>query len=438
MLLYDPAVFTLPEEVRERDTVVATYLLETEADVDVFTRTAAISIEQTTGTWVPVPEETPELRRRHVGKVVGIYEVPFYEDAAPSDQPRRFVVRIAYPQVNFGPDFPMLLTTVMGNISSLGRLKLLDLELPRSFTEAFPGPRFGIQGVRELLGVFDRPLLNNMIKPCTGFPPEVGAKLAYEVVAGGVDIVKDDELLADPPFNRIEDRVKAYMAALRRAYEETGQKALYTVNITGEPRQLLENARRALDAGANALMVNYVTAGLGALRMLAQDPEINVPILGHPDFAGALVASPWTGVSSLLLGGKLPRLAGADMVILLNPYGKFPILRDRYLQVAVAMTAPWQGIKPTLPMPAAGMHPGLVEVTLKDLGPDCVMSAGGGIHAHPMGPRAGARAMRQAIDAAVRGVPVEEAAREQPELKAALEKWGVWRPGKSGAYELRK
>ena len=154
--------------------------------------------------------------------------------------------------MNFGPQIPMLLSTVIGNISMSGKLKLLDLQFPKNFLESFQGPRFGTQGIRDLLGVPERPLLNNMIKPCTGYTPEVGAKLFADALRGGVDIVKDDELIADPPFCPMEERIKLYMAEAKRHYERTGSKVLYTVNITDRADKIKDNAKRALDAGANA------------------------------------------------------------------------------------------------------------------------------------------------------------------------------------------
>ena len=90
----------------------------------------------------------------------------------------------------------------------MGRIKLLDIEFPKKYLEGFKGPKFGIEGIRKLLGVSKRPLLNNMIKPCTGFTPEVGAKFFYSAAAGGVDIIKDDELLSETEYNKRTARVK--------------------------------------------------------------------------------------------------------------------------------------------------------------------------------------------------------------------------------------
>ena len=196
------SMLALSEQIQdEGGYVIATYYLETGVDSDIVKKISAIAVEQTTGTWVPVPEETPEMREKHVAKVVGIYEVPGHEFEVPYDlDSRHFVFQLAYPAVNFGPQIPMLLSTVIGNISMSGKLKLLDLQFPKSYLESFKGPKFGTKGIRELLDIPERPLLNNMIKPCTGYTPEVGVKLFSQAIRGGVDIVKDDELIADPPF----------------------------------------------------------------------------------------------------------------------------------------------------------------------------------------------------------------------------------------------
>ncbi|APC08150.1 RuBisCO large subunit C-terminal-like domain-containing protein [Neomoorella thermoacetica] len=432
-------MLAIPEQIEKEDSyVIATYYLETGARSDIVSKISAIAVEQTTGTWVAVPEETPEVREKHVAKVVGIYEVPGHEFEVPAEAgTRQFVFQLAYPAVNFGPQIPMLLSTVIGNISMSGKLKLLDLKFPTPFLEGFKGPKFGTKGVREILGVEKRPLLNNMIKPCTGYTPEVGARLFSRAVRGGVDIVKDDELIADPVFCPMVDRVRLYMEEARRIYEETGHKVLYTVNVTDRADRVRDNARRAIDAGANGIMLNYLTVGISVLQALAEDPEINVPILAHLDFAGTMYESPYSGMSSHLILGKLARLAGADIVVYPSPFGKFPFLRERYLEIGHNLLSKWLHFKPVFPMPGGGVMPSVVPAIVKDLGNDCILGAGGAIHGHPMGPEAGGRAMRQAIDATMKGIDLRDAAKEHPELKAALDAWGYPDEEKPGIFEIK-
>ncbi|MGI6513078.1 MAG: ribulose 1,5-bisphosphate carboxylase [Syntrophomonadaceae bacterium] len=432
-------MMVIPEHIEATgDYVIATYYLQTGRDLDIVKKISSIAIEQTTGTWVAVPEETPEVREKHVAKVVSIYEVPGNEYEVPESQDKRqWVFQLAYPAVNFGPQIPMMLSTIIGNISMIGPLKLLDIKFPPGYLSQFKGPKFGVEGVRQLLGVYDRPLLNNMIKPCTGYSPEVGCQLFTRAVEGGVDIIKDDELIADPPFNPIEKRIKLYMEAIRKHYEDTGHRVLYTPNITDGALKVLDNARRAIDAGANALMINYLTVGISALQGLAEHPDINVPIMAHLDFAGTMYESPVSGISSYLILGKLARMAGADMVVYPSPYGKFPLLRERYLQIGHHLNSPWCNINRVFPMPGGGVMPNCVDVIYRDLGLDCIMGAGGAIHGHPMGPVAGARAMRQAIEAAVAGIPIVEAAKEHPELQAAVDAWGLIETEGNGIFDIK-
>jgi 2,3-diketo-5-methylthiopentyl-1-phosphate enolase len=262
-----------------------------------------------------------------------------------------------------------------------------------------------------------------MIKPCTGYSVDVGAELFRAAALGGCDIVKDDELLADASFNSVADRVTRYLQIEKEVFEETGEHTLYTVNVTDSVPKVFENARHAVEIGANAIMVNYLAVGFPVLQALAEDPVVNVPILAHMDVAGALYMSPWHGISSHLVLGKLPRLAGADVVVFPAPYGKAPVIPDRFVNVARNLRFPMHGLKPAFPMASGGITPSMVPQVVEDLGPDVVIGSGGGIHAHPDGPVAGAKAFRQAIDATMQGVPLKEAAGSHPELAKALETW---------------
>jgi len=414
----------LPDGVDYDEYLIATYLAAFPAAFPIPRLSLALAVEQSTGTWVAVPGETPEVRRRHVAKVTGVYEVPDFEFAVPpSVETRNWVIQVAYPEINIGEQIPMLLTSVVGNISMAGNIKLLDIRFPEKYVAGFNGPKFGIAGVRDILGVPKRPLLNNMIKPCTGYPLEVGAELFRKAALGGCDIIKDDELIADASFNSIEGRVKRYMEIEKQVYEETGEHTLYTVNITDKVPRVFENARRAVELGCNALMVNYLAVGLPVMQALTEDPDINVPILAHMDIAGAMYMSPLHGISSHIVLGKLPRLAGADIVVIPAPYGKAPVITDKFQNVARNLTFPLYHLKPTFPMASGGITPSMVPQVVRDLGTNIVIGSGGGIHAHPQGPIAGGRAFRQAIDATMHGINIEDYAEEHSELAAALKEW---------------
>lgn len=428
---YSPLLNPLYEGCDMNDLVVGTYLIGADKEETAIIKAASIGIEQTTGSWIDVPEETDEMRAKYASKIISIYEVPAaYENQADVNLEvkgmRFYVIRIGFPVANIDDNIPLLIGSVCGNIMSMPYLKLLDIDFPKKFVDKFQGPKFGIQGIRDILGVQDRPLLNNMIKPCTGYTPDVGAKLFFEAAAGGVDVIKDDELIGgDRDFNKLADRVKANMDAAHRADEIKGEKTLYACNITDEVSRLKANAMTVIENGGNCIMVDLHGIGYSAARMLAEDPEITVPILGHSCFNGAFTASPHQGMSSKVVS-KLARLAGCDIYLTQPPYGKFDNTFDNYIINLITVKAKMYDLKPMLPFVGGGVVPGLVPRFMEDAGTDILLGVGAGIHGHGMGPRAGAKAHRDAIAACMNDVPLREAAKNSPELTWSIEKWGIY------------
>lgn len=427
---YDPEPYALPEGIDFEQHVIATYYVAFPKELDVVALAPVLAIEQSTGTWTPVPGETPEVRAKHVAKVVNVFEAPEHEYIVPEEvKERQWIVQVAFPAANIENQIPMLLTACLGNISMAGKLKLLDLRMPKAILDGYQGPKFGIDGIYKCLGIpknKHRPLLNNMIKPCSGYPVKVGTELFYQAARGGCDVIKDDELIADMAYNHVMDRVKAYMKMEKRVFEETGEHTLYTVNVTDRLPKMFDLAHAVVEAGGNALMVNYLAIGPEAMRTLAEDKNINVPILAHMDCAGAYYMSPYHGVASSIILGKLPRLAGADTVVV--PFalgGKAPYLPERFRQVVQTLTYPFGKLKPMMPMPSGGITPVNVPDIVGALGSECMIGSGGGVHAHPDGPVSGGKAFRQAIDAALKGIPIMEYGKEHEELGKALGIWGV-------------
>jgi 2,3-diketo-5-methylthiopentyl-1-phosphate enolase len=424
---YRKEFYGLYESLDPEAYIIGIYLAKAKTK-DYIRLAGEVIIEQTTGSWTKVPLETPELMAKHGGKVINIFEVPDYEYDAPEDDLRTFVMELAFPTINYTSQIPMLLSTVMGNISMMGTLKLLDLKFPKSFAAGFPGPKFGIDGMRKYLNVPERPLLNTMIKPCTGLSPAVAAEQCYQAALGGVDVVKDDELVANASYSKVVERVKAFMASEKRAFEQTGEHTYYAVNITDNPHKILENAKAARDAGANMLMLNTLTAGFGSLQMLAES-GFNLPIMSHPDYAGVLSWSAESGLSSHMTLGKFLRMCGADISVYPTHWGKLPISNEQAVKIQYSLQYPLYDMKGAWPMPSGGMTQGMTEEVMHLMGNDIIIGAGAAIHAHPMGTTAGGKAFRQAIDAVMAGRCLSDAAREYKELGEAVQAWGI--PGVS-------
>ncbi|MDR1496748.1 MAG: transcriptional regulator [Clostridiales Family XIII bacterium] len=424
--------FTLPEELLDRDYLVATYYCEFPGDVDILKKAASFAVGQTVGTWVPVPGVTDEMRENHMGRVVGIFDAPPTELATRSDVAggaageRAYFLEIAFPAVNFGSDFPLMLTTLLGNDASTStQARLVDVRMPRALAEGFGGPNLGLAGVRKATGIYGRPLLMSMIKPCTGLTPEAGAEIFFNAAVGGLDMVKDDELLGDTSFSPVARRVEAYEAAADRVFVETGRRPLYIVNITGSAATLVERAKAAMDAGARGVMASCAAVGYSAYRGLSDYLNgKDVLLMGHYASSGMFYEGPLSGMGSHLAVGRFPRLAGADLMMINTPYGGYPLRYEKYMKTVHHLTLPFYGIKPTMPVIGGGVHPGLTAKFIGELGEDVILAAGGAVHGHPMGPAAGAAAMRQSIDAAVEGTSAVEYAESHEELAKALEAWG--------------
>ncbi|GGG58600.1 2,3-diketo-5-methylthiopentyl-1-phosphate enolase [Paenibacillus radicis (ex Gao et al. 2016)] len=388
---------------------------------DFHKKAQSIAVGLTVGSWTDLPEARKADMEKHLGKVLSVD----VHELAGGD--RYADIRIAYPDINFSRDIPALLVTIFGKLSMDGKIKLIDLDVSEQFQSAFPGPTFGLQGVRDALGIHDRPLLMSIFKSVVGHDLANLEDQFFKQALGGVDLIKDDEILFENPLTPLEKRVEVCMAAARRAQQETGQKLLYAVNLTGPTSQLADNARKAINAGANALLFNVLAYGYDVLHELSKDSSINVPIAAHPAMAGAFYPSPHYGIGASVLLGKLMRLAGADLVLFPSPYGSVVMPKEENLAVKDALLAPSDKLRTSFPVPSAGIHPGLVPLILRDFGTDVVVNAGGGIHGHPMGTAAGGQAFRIAIDASLNGTPLREAAAKpgNEPLQAAIDAWGV-------------
>jgi len=419
---YRMNLYQLPESIEYDDYVIMRVILKSETK-DSIKMAGEMAAEQSFGSWVELPGVTDKLIETYGAKVISVFSVPDYTDKLP-DEPRYICIELAYPTINFGYQLPMMFTSIAGIIGMM-HLKVVDVRFPQPFLNELPGPKFGIEGLRSFLNIWDRPLLLSMIKPCVGLSPKETAQLFYEVTSGGFDIIKDDEKIAGTSYSPIVDRVKAVMQKEKQVYEETGNHKYYAVNITDKPDKMLENARKAKEAGANMLMINVLSAGLAALQMVAES-DVDLPILGHPDGVGAVSWCESRGWSAHLMLGKFPRLCGSDIIGYGSSHSKIMHTQDSNMRAALCMLSPIKGIKKSFPMPAGAVHAGSIKPLIEDLGDDFVIGAGGGVYGHPSGARAGAVSIVQALSCIKENKSLLEAVKEHKELSEAIEKWGFY------------
>ncbi len=353
---------------------------------------------------------------------------------------------IAYPLDLFEPgSIPQLLSSIAGNIfgmKAVGGVKLLDVRFPQEYVRGFKGPTHGLDGVRKILGVHDRPLLATVPKPKVGLTPEETGRVSYEALAGGIDLIKDDENLTSLSFNRFEERLKHVMKAIDKAENETGEKKGYLANITGETEEMKRRLKLVHDYGNKFIMVDILTAGWGALQTIREFAgEYGLAIHAHRAFHAAFTRNPDHGVSMKVVA-RLARLVGVDHLHIGTVVGKLVSPLEEVLSLKNTLTLQredddpsrkqlgmnWGHIKPVAPVSSGGLHPGLIPDVIDILGWNIMIQVGGGVWGHPDGGYSGAKAVRQAVDAALKKIPLEEYAEEHKELKRALEKWGRVKP----------
>lgn len=295
--------------------------------------------------------------------------------------PSGFQAEVSYNVEIVSGEITQLLNVVFGNISLKPGIRAEKINFSPSLFQWFHGPKFGIQGLRELLKVFDRPLLCTALKPM-GLSNKELASLAYQFAKGGIDIIKDDHGICNQPFSPFQDRVLRCVEAVQRANQETGGHSIYVPSVTGPNTQLGVRSNFAKQAGAGGVLIAPGIVGLDRMQGLADDPSFDLPILYHPTFIGSFITNPAGGISPYLLFGQLARLGGADIVIFPNHGGRFSFSERDCHQIARGATEPLGGIKPIFPAPAGGMRLDVIPQMLDFYGIDVVLLIGGDLHRH--------------------------------------------------------
>lgn len=412
------------------DRIEADYIIETAIDPHKAAETMAG--EQSSGTFLPIPGETEELKARSAARVENfeVYETvdtPSLPGAAVGETYQRARVTLSWPLGNVGPSLPNLMATVSGNLFELkpfSGLRVMDIRMPQAFVDAYPGPQFGIDGTRRLTGVSKGPLIGTIIKPSVGFSPQETADRVAVLAEAGIDFIKDDELQTDGPYCPFEDRVKAVMAVINAHAQKTGKKVMYAFNLTGEIDEMRARHDFVRDMGGTCVMASVNSVGLGGMIALSRHTQL--PIHAHRNGWGYLSRHPMLGWSHVAWS-KFWRLAGADHLHVNGLRNKFCEPDDSVIQSAQSLLTPLFDDKPCLTMPVFSSGQSAIqpaETYRRMQTTDLIYAAGGGIVGHPDGIEAGVRSLREAWDAAEQGIPAADHAKDHPALARALDAYG--------------
>lgn len=410
--------------------ITAKYYIETPFELEKAAQ--VLAGEQSSGTFVEVPGETEELKTRFAARVESIKPLETVtEPAIPGAKSgtgkyHRATIEVSWSVENFGNNLPVLISTLQGNLYEITQftgLKLMDIDLPDSYSEAFRGPKFGIEGCRKLTGVFRRPLIGTIIKPSIGMTPEQTAALVKTLVEAGIDFIKDDELLGSSANSPFEKRVDAVMRIINEYAQDTGKKVMYAFNISDDMDDMQRNYEKIVNAGGTCAMISLNSAGISATKKICDLGEL--AIHGHRNGWGMMNRHPLLGIEFPAYQ-KLWRLAGVDQIHVNGIQNKFWESDDSVVRSIEACLKPMFGGFSVLPVVSSGQWGGQAPETYRRTQTvDLLYMAGGGIMAHPSGPAGGVRALHQAWEAAVAGLSVEQAAVKYPEFGKSVEKFGA-------------
>ncbi len=399
------------------DRINASYQLSTSADPQ---RTAAlIAGEQSSGTFIAIPGEDEALKAR----AAATYDIQALDDQPVEGDVRHYRLTLSWPLANIGLSLPNLMATMAGNLYELRpvkSLRLLDFDLPRAFADAYPGPAFGIAGTRALTGVPQAPLIGTIIKPSVGLSAADTAAMVEQLCAAGIDFIKDDELQADGPACPFDERVRLCMQVIRKYAERSGRKVMYAFNLTGELDEMRRRHDLVMAEGGTAVMLSLNSVGMSGFNAFRRHTQL--PIHAHRNGWGYLQTG-WSYVA----WQKLWRLAGVDHMHVNGIANKFQEDDNSVIASARACLQPLFSHKPCAVMPvfSSGQTVMQAEPTWQRLqSPDLIFLAGGGLFAHPGGIASGVNALRQAWDAAMAGVPLQQAAASHRELREAIATFG--------------
>ncbi len=421
----------------------------------------AVASESSVGTWAAVKA----LYYKHVQKVAAkVFDVK-------KDGERSYWIKIAYPEAHFEPgNMSQILASVAGNVfgmKAVNSLRLQDIQWTKKILKSFPGPQFGISGVRKIFNEKKRPLMLSVPKPKVGMTTAEHKNIGWQIWTGGLDLLKDDENLTNQWFNPFYKRVAETLAVRDKAEKVTGDVKSYLINVTAPTVQEMEKrAKFVAKQGGEYVMIDICTGGwmaVSSLREICQD--LGLAIHAHRAFHGSFTRIPSHGFSMLNLA-KTVRLLGVDNLHIgtagvgklvggavevrniqrhitaghgystVSEYHEKAKNVHHHITSDIAPANPkehslqqnWYGTKPVFPVSSGGLHPVIVEDVLDRMGTNIMLQIGGGCHGHPKGSHAGAKAMREAVEAYMDGVHVDDAAKSSKELQQALEYWGHTRP----------
>jgi 2,3-diketo-5-methylthiopentyl-1-phosphate enolase len=387
-------IVSIGSQYKKEESIEIVYYLKCDGDIREVAEKLAIN--ETTGKWIGAGEPTP-LFKKCIADVDKIYIFNRGEG----------IIFIRTPLINLSeendPLYQILMLACGGPVLEFvyySDVVLIDINLPEKILKKFPGPSFGINGIRKIIETpYPEPIVGTIIKPCAGLTEKEVAEKCYLAAKGGVKFIKDDEKMLGPSYCEVKKKIRYVSSALKKAYEETGNKCIYAAHLVERADKIKDTAKRYIDYGATGLMLNVVLGhNFEVLKILREDKEINVPLYAHSGGRSALSTGNRRIDDTFIV--KLIRLCGGDFF----QHGVFGV-KDTHIasldeellnHLIFVMREDLNGIKDTVPVAAGGLRLDNLKLNLekhydKKFGYGVALLAGSYLLGHPEGPYQGAK-----------------------------------------------
>jgi len=370
------------QEINKENYIIVKYFLKSQSTL----RDAAwnLAIGQSVG--------NPNVRNKwETDELFNIYSAVVIEDEEKLKTVSEGVVYVAFPKINLDWEtdgISQLLCFIMGgqlDIDIITKCHVLDIEFPESIKQTFKRPYYGLSGFRKFTNTFNKPLFGGIVKPKTGISSDILLEMVKEMVEGGVNFIKEDEILSNPSFCPIEERVPKIMNYLK------DKNVIYSVCINSDPAYILDRVKLVHKLGGNSVHVNF-WSGLGVYKSIR---DLNLPIFIHFQKSGDKILTNKTHDFRIdwYVVCKLAAYMGVDSIHA-GMYGGY-LNDDKEELLKVLKILREYDVTPAL---SCGMHPGLINFINENIGIDYMANVGGALHGHPDGTYGGCLAMRQSID----------------------------------------
>lgn len=369
-----------PKEIDPEKHIIATYWIESTQPIG--DASYALAIGQSIGNpLIRNKLESDTLIEKHAAKIM--------TDFGNLDFLKSSVVNIAFPieNINWETDgVSQLMCMLMGgqmDIDIITKCHLMDINLPERLTHL--RPKFGISGLRKFTGMYDRPLLGCIIKPKIGLKPKELRDVVKEMIEGGANIIKEDEILANPFSCKLEDRLP-YIADLIK-----DKPIIYLTCINGDPDYILEKAKLVHKLGINGVHINF-WSGLGSYAAVRR---LDLPLVIHFQKSGDKIMTNDFNNYHVSWGVicKLASISGVD-TIHTGMWGGYANDEENVLRHRMEILQ----TENVLPALSCGMRAEIIPSITKRFGKDYLANVGGAAHDHPDGIKAAVKKLRKAID----------------------------------------